>query len=118
MPGQVTYVAAEIDPDTGLTPARVTVSHAATALRKQMYVQVRIHAAKAQPALWVPVGAVQRDEANLPFVFVTLHDGSFTRRHITLGEREGKNYVVSAGLKPGEQVVADGGLFLQFMQSQ
>jgi membrane fusion protein, heavy metal efflux system len=37
---------------------------------------------------------------------------------VTLGPRNGDRYEVSDGLKPGDQIVVDGGLFVQFMQNQ
>ena len=45
-------------------------------------------------------------------------DGSFARQHVTLGYRTGDRYDITAGLKPGDRIVADGGIFVQFMQSQ
>ncbi len=45
-------------------------------------------------------------------------DGSFERRHVTLGSRVGDQYEITAGLKAGDQVVGDGALFLQFQQNQ
>jgi cobalt-zinc-cadmium efflux system membrane fusion protein len=83
-----------------------------------MYVRVRIRSRQAERGLLVPVSAVLRDDENLPFVYVAQRDGSFARRRVTLGYRAGDRYQVSAGLKAGEQVVAQGGLFVQFMQSQ
>jgi cobalt-zinc-cadmium efflux system membrane fusion protein len=35
-----------------------------------------------------------------------------------LGNRTGDQYVIPEGLAAGERIVVDGGLFLQFMQSQ
>jgi cobalt-zinc-cadmium efflux system membrane fusion protein len=37
---------------------------------------------------------------------------------VTLGYRTGEQYDIPAGLKAGDRVVTDGGLFVQFMQSQ
>jgi multidrug efflux pump subunit AcrA (membrane-fusion protein) len=61
---------------------------------------------------------VLRDDDNLPFVFVETAGGTFTRRTVTLGNRVGDRYEVTAGLKEGELVTAEGGLFLEFAQSQ
>jgi membrane fusion protein, heavy metal efflux system len=61
---------------------------------------------------------VLRDDENLPFVYVAAAAGGFARRHVTLGYRAGDLYQIPDGLRPGERVVADGALFLQFMQSQ
>jgi cobalt-zinc-cadmium efflux system membrane fusion protein len=66
----------------------------------------------------VPVSAILRDDENLPFVYVAQRDGSFARQHVTLGTRSGDRYDIPEGLKPGDRVVADGAIFIQFMQSQ
>lgn len=47
-----------------------------------------------------------------------LRDGSFDRRPITIGRRVRDQYEVKAGLQPGDQVVVNGALFLQFAGSQ
>ena len=66
----------------------------------------------------MPVSAVLRDDENLPFVYLALPDGSFARRHVTLGYRDSQNYDVTSGLASGDRIVSNGALFLQFMQSQ
>lgn len=118
LPGTVDNIGAVVDPDTRAVPVRVRVDNAKGLLKKQMYVRVRIQSRQAERGLLVPVSAVLRDDENLPFVYVAQHDGSFARRRVTLGYRAGNRYQVAAGLKAGEQVVAQGGLFVQFMQSQ
>ena len=45
-------------------------------------------------------------------------DGSFARRHVTLGDRTGDQYEIPTGLQAGDRIVVDGGIFVQFMQSQ
>jgi cobalt-zinc-cadmium efflux system membrane fusion protein len=37
---------------------------------------------------------------------------------VTLGYRDSQNYDVTSGLGSGDRIVADGAIFLQFMQSQ
>jgi cobalt-zinc-cadmium efflux system membrane fusion protein len=83
-----------------------------------MYVRVLLHSRHDETGLLVPVSAVLRDEENLPFVYVANSDGSFSRRRITLGSRVGDRYETTAGLAAGDQVVVDGSLFLQFLQTQ
>ena len=53
-----------------------------------------------------------------PFVYVVQSDGSFARRHVTLGHRTGEQYAIPEGLGAADQIVVDGGLFVQFMQTQ
>jgi cobalt-zinc-cadmium efflux system membrane fusion protein len=81
-------------------------------------VRVRIESREESSGLLIPVAAVLRDEENLPFVYVVQSDGSFARRHVTLGGRTGDQYDIPEGLEAGNQIVVDGGLFLQFMQNQ
>jgi membrane fusion protein, heavy metal efflux system len=118
LPGTVDNIAAVVNPDTRAVAARIVVPNPGDVLRKQMYVRVRIQSRQAGQGLLMPVSAMLRDDENLPFAYVIQHDGSFARRHVTLGPRNGDRYEVSDGLKPGDQIVVDGGLFVQFMQNQ
>ena len=54
----------------------------------------------------------------LPFVYVVQPDGSFARQRVTLGYRSGDQYDITGGLRPGQQIVVDGAIFVQFMQNQ
>jgi len=116
--GDLTNIAAEVNPDTRAVLGRVVVDNPGALLKKQMYVRVEIRSRQPTSGLLVPVSAVSRDDENLPFVFVEQRDGSFARRSVTLGERSGDRYQITAGLADGERIVDDGGIFLQFMQSQ
>jgi cobalt-zinc-cadmium efflux system membrane fusion protein len=116
--GTVDNISALVDPDTRSVPVRVVVDNPGDVLKKQMYVRVRIRSRVERSGLLIPVAAVLRDEENLPFVYVVESDAGFARRHVTLGNRTGEEYVIPEGLAAGERIVVDGGLFLQFMQSQ
>ena len=97
---------------------RIVAANPGQVLRKQMYVHVTITARRQSRGLLVPVSAVLRDAENLPFVYVARADGGFARRSVQPGYRDGNWYDITRGLKPGDKVVADGALFLQFMQNQ
>jgi cobalt-zinc-cadmium efflux system membrane fusion protein len=116
--GVVDNVAGVVNPDTRAVSARVVVPNGAGLLKKQMYVRVRIRSQQSKRGLVAPMSSVLRDDENLPFVYVADPRGGFARRRVTLGERSGDLVEIAEGLKPGERIVADGGLFLQFMQSQ
>ena len=116
--GTVDNISALVNPDTRAVVARVVVDNRGDFLKKQMYVGVRIHSRQQSSGLLVPVSAILRDDENLPFAYTTERDASFARRHVTLGYRAGDRYQIADGLKAGDQVVADGGIFMQFMQSQ
>jgi cobalt-zinc-cadmium efflux system membrane fusion protein len=116
--GTVDNISALVDPDTRSVPVRVVVENPGNFLKKQMYVRVRIQASQESTGLLVPVSAMLRDNENLSFVYVAKPDGSFARQHVTLGYRTGDQYDVSIGLQAGDKIVVDGGIFIQFMQTQ
>jgi cobalt-zinc-cadmium efflux system membrane fusion protein len=118
MSGTIENISALVDPNTRSVVARVVLANPGDTLKKQMYVRVTIKSRQEESGMLVPVSAILRDDENLPFVYVAQPGGAFARQHVTLGYRAGDQYDISDGLKPGNQVVADGALFIQFMQNQ
>jgi cobalt-zinc-cadmium efflux system membrane fusion protein len=116
--GAVTYVGALVNPDTRATAVRIVTQNTGEILKKDMYVRVDIQSRRARTGLLVPVSAVLRDAENLPFVFRVTPDSAFERRHVALGVRVGEQYEITSGLAPGDGVITEGGLFLQFAQNQ
>jgi len=117
-PGRVDNISALVDPDTRSVVVRVVAENPGGFLKKQMYVRVLIQARQESMGLLVPVSAILRDDENLPFVYLAQTDGSFARQHVTISNRTGDHYEIAAGLNAGDKIVVDGGIFLQFMQSQ
>ena len=115
--GQVAYIGAGIDPDTHTIPVRIEVSNPGGLLKAGMYVSARIQPSQAQRGLVVPHAAVLRDDDNLPFVYVQTTPGTFARRHVELGSPVDDGQVIAGGVKPGEQVLASGAVFVQFADS-
>jgi cobalt-zinc-cadmium efflux system membrane fusion protein len=116
--GTVRNIAALVDPNTRSVAVRVVTNNPGEVLKKQMYVRVLIHDRQDSNGLLVPVSAILRDDENLPFVYVAQLDGSFARQHVTLGYRTGDQYDIVDGLKTGDQIVTEGGIFVQFVQDQ
>jgi membrane fusion protein, heavy metal efflux system len=116
--GRVDNISALVDPDTRGVAVRVVVDNPGDFLKKQMYVRVLIKAGEESTGLLVPVSSILRDDENLPFVYLAEANGSFSRQHVTLSARTGNQYDIAAGLKGGDQIVVDGGIFVQFMQNQ
>jgi len=116
--GRVDNISALVDPDTRSVNVRIVADNPGNALKKQMYVHVLIQAHRETTGLLVPVSSILRDDENLPFVYVAQPDRSFARQHVTLSHRIGDQYEIDDGVKAGDQVVIEGGLFVQFMQNQ
>lgn len=116
--GRVDNIAAFVDPDTRATSVRLLVPNRAHLLKKDMYVDVAIRSRAERSGILIPVAAVLRDEDNQPFVYVEGPAHAYERRTVTLGSRIDDRYAITKGLQPGDHVVARGGLFLQFAESQ
>jgi cobalt-zinc-cadmium efflux system membrane fusion protein len=117
-PGVVENVSAIMDPTTRAVAVRVVADNPDGVLKDQMYVRVLIHSKKDLSGLLIPVSAILRDDEDLPFVYLAQPDESYARQRVTLGYRDGDQYEIPSGLKAGDRVVVDGGLFVQFMQNQ
>jgi cobalt-zinc-cadmium efflux system membrane fusion protein len=118
LPGTVDNISAVVDPNTRSVLARVVVENPGGALKKQMYVHVTIRSHQESTGILIPTSAILRDDENLPFVYVARSDGSFARQGVTLGYQAGDRVEIASGLTPGTQIVAEGGIFVQFIQSQ
>lgn len=116
--GRVDNISALVDPDTRSVAVRVVAENPGDFLKKQMYVRVLIKARQESTGLLVQASSILRDDENLPFVYLVQSDGSFTRQHVTLSSRTGDQYDIADGLKAGDQIVVDGGIFVQFIQNQ
>jgi cobalt-zinc-cadmium efflux system membrane fusion protein len=115
--GRIAYVAPSLDPNTRTLQARIETNNPGEKLKKDMYVVATVNAGTIQNAIALPDAAVLRDTENQPFVYAAASANQFGRRSVTLGESlNGKTEIIS-GLKPGDQVVGNGSLFLQFANS-
>ncbi|HLH09223.1 MAG TPA: efflux RND transporter periplasmic adaptor subunit [Terriglobales bacterium] len=115
--GKIAYIAAALDPNTRTLQARIEVRNPNDKLKKDMYVVATVKGGTIQNALLVPNAAVMRDAENQPFVYVMKNDNHFARRSVTLGETNEAETQIASGVAPGEHVVGDGSLFLQFANS-
>ncbi|HEY2291826.1 MAG TPA: efflux RND transporter periplasmic adaptor subunit [Thermoanaerobaculia bacterium] len=116
--GRVDYIAAIVDPNTRAVAVRIVAPNPNEVLKRDLYVRAEIESHRESTGLLVPVSAVLRDDENLPFVFVADPDGSFARRRVQIGTRVGDRQEITSGLTAGETIVVEGGLFLQFAESQ
>jgi membrane fusion protein, heavy metal efflux system len=115
--GRISYVAASLDPNTRTLQARIETSNPGLKLKKDMYVVAMVDAGTIQNAIAVPDSAVLRDSENQPFVYVEQPGNQFGRRSVTLGDSLKGQTQVTSGLNPGDRVIGDGSLFLQFANS-
>jgi membrane fusion protein, heavy metal efflux system len=117
--GRISYVASSLDPNTRTLQARIETNNPGEKLKKDMYVTTTVNAGTIQNALVLPDSAVLRDgdSENQPFVYVAAASNQFGRRAVTVGESLNGQTQITSGLKAGDQVIGNGGLFLQFANS-
>jgi membrane fusion protein, heavy metal efflux system len=115
--GRISYVSPALDPNTRTAQARIVTSNPGQKLKKDMYVTAIVSAGSIPNALAVPDAAVLRDTENLPFVYVETAANQFARRPVKLGFSQGGRTQITDGLRAGEHIVDDGGIFLQFQNS-
>lgn len=115
--GKISYVAPALDPNTRTAQARIVTPNPGQKLKKDMYVTAIVSAGSIPNALAVPDAAVLRDTENLPFVYAQSGANQFARRQVKLGFSQGGQTQITDGVKAGEHVVDDGGIFLQFQNS-
>ncbi len=115
--GKISYVAATVDPNTRTLQARIVTENPGEKLKNNMYVNATVRAGTIQNALTVPDEAVLRDTENEPFVYKQVAANQFARQAVTIGDSTAGKTQIFSGLKESDQVVAEGGVFLQFKNS-
>jgi cobalt-zinc-cadmium efflux system membrane fusion protein len=109
--GRINYVAAAIDPATRRLTVRATVDNASGQLKPEMFATVTIYAPGDQPSVGVPKQALIY-EGDQVRVWVAHEDKSIELRQIKTGLTNGDLVEVHGNLRPGEQIVTKGSLFI------
>ncbi len=115
--GTVNYVGSFVDPATRTTPVRIVTQNPEGLLKKDMFVEAAIRTGSQSGVLAVPAAAVLRDDKNEPIVYVQVEPGKFAQRSVTIGTLQDGMIAITAGLQNGENVLADGSIFVQFATS-
>jgi cobalt-zinc-cadmium efflux system membrane fusion protein len=108
---RIDYVSAAIDPSTRRLLARATVDNKAGLLKPEMFANVTIYSAGDHPAVAVPKQALIY-EGDQVRVWVAHEDKSIELRQIKTGLINSDLVEVRGNLKPGEQIVTKGSLFI------
>ena len=112
--GRVAYIGAFVDPATRTTPVRIVTQNPRGILKKDMFVESVIHTGTRSNILAVPVSAILRDDNNEPLVYVRVGSGDFAQRPVQIGAQQDGQIAIASGVNEGEEIVSQGGLFLQF----
>jgi len=110
--GVVTSISPVADSATRLFPVEITVPNPGRALLAGMIVTVEARAAKSQPVLVVPLGAVIQAREDGRFGVMVVEDTRVHNRTVTLGDTYGDRIQIVTGLRQGERVVVTGAALL------
>jgi cobalt-zinc-cadmium efflux system membrane fusion protein len=108
---RVDYVSAAIDPSTRRLLVRATVNNKDGLLKPEMFANVTIYSGGDHSAVGVPKQALIY-EGDQVRVWVAHQDKSIELRQIKTGLINGDLVEVEGNLKPGEQIVTKGSLFI------
>ena len=111
--GRVKFTDVTVDPATGSQTIRALFDNPGGLLLPGMFVRAEFVEGTQAQAMLVPQRAVSRDEKGGAVVNVVGADGKLQPRPITATRTVGDNWLVTAGLKPGEKVIVEGAQNLQ-----
>lgn len=99
------YIGRQIDADRGTLRLRAVLSKTDQLLPGQ-YVEVRLMLGRLENVFSLPQGVIRQRPDGTYSVYV-LQDGLAREREVTLAHWEGSNWIVTSGLKPGEEVISN-----------
>jgi membrane fusion protein (multidrug efflux system) len=105
--GRLDFSDYTVNPVTGAVAFRGIVPNPDHALLPGMFVTVRLMAGTLNKGFRVPQLAVQRDGQG-PYVFVVDATGKVAQNRVDTVATDGNDWVISGGLKDGDQVIVSG----------
>ena len=110
--GYITWVSAQMDPQTRTLRARAELDNSSGLLRAHMFARALVTVRDRHESVVVPQSAVQW-EGCCNIVFVKKSDMDYQPRKVQLGSSMGSVYEVLSGVVPGEEIVTQGSFLLK-----
>ncbi len=107
-PGVLQFADVTVDPGTGSVTLRVIFPNPKGELLPGLFVRARLEEAIDPAALLVPQVAVTRDQKGLPVALVVNAEKKVERRQLVTDRAVGDAWLVTEGVKAGEQVIVEG----------
>lgn len=111
--GKLQFTDVSVDPATGTQTIRAVFPNPRGLLLPGMYVRAELVEGTEAAAILVPQRAVSRDEKGQPTVLVVGQGGKIEQRALTAPRTVGENWLVTAGLNPGDKVIVEGAAMLR-----
>ena len=110
--GELTWISAQVNPQTRTIRARAEVDNDSGVLRANMFGRASVQVRRIENAHLVPESAVQW-EGCCNVVFVRHTDTIYQPYQVTLGQKRGGYVAIEGGPPAGEQVVTQGSFLLK-----
>lgn len=107
-PGKLLFSDVTVDPATGMITLRAEFPNPNHLLLPGMFARGRLEEAINTQAITVTQRAVQYGANGTASVLVVTPDNKVESRNVQIGRAIGGDWMVTAGLKPGERVIAEG----------
>ena len=108
VPGRLEFSDVTVDPTTGSVGLRATFDNPNGVLLPGMYVRAKLGKGVANGGMLIPQAAVSRDPKGNATVFVVGAKGAAEPRQIVTTQTVGDKWLVTSGLKAGDQVIVEG----------
>lgn len=106
-PGQVNFIDARVNTQTGTTETRAEFPNPANLLRAGEFVRVVLSGAVRPGVIVVPQRAVLEGPTG-KFVYLVNAESKAEPRPVEVGSWTGDGWIISTGLQPGDKVIVDG----------
>jgi len=106
-PGVLDFSDTSVNPATGSVNLRARIPNPKHQLLPGMYVTLRVDLGQRHGVFLIPQQALLRDTSGA-YVMTVGKDGKVVRKDVTLGDMQGGDWVITAGLAAGDQVVVSG----------
>ncbi|KIE86914.1 acriflavine resistance protein E [Acinetobacter pittii] len=97
-----------VDEATGSVTLRAAFPNPNNALLPGLYVRAELGTGTRPNSVLIPQGALFRDAEGNPLVWIVGKDNKAEQRKITLGDAIDNRWLVTTGLKAGDQVIVEG----------
>jgi membrane fusion protein (multidrug efflux system) len=106
--GKLQFSELQVDPASGSVTLRAQFPNPKRQLLPGMYVRAQVQSGVQAEALLVPQAAVQRDPRGNATAMVIGKDGKAEARQLQTGPVINGQWLVTSGLKAGDQLIVDG----------
>jgi membrane fusion protein (multidrug efflux system) len=107
-PGTLQFTDVTVDPGTGSIALRALFPNPKGELLPGMFVRARLEEGVSPQALLVPQVGVTRDQKGVPVALVVNAEKKVERRELVTDRAVGDAWLVTGGIKAGEQVIVEG----------